>query len=230
MAQSEKITSKRRDVADRRYDDACGTAFALELLGERWTLLIIRELMFGARRFGQIRAQLPGISANVLAQRLENLETAGVLHRRKLPAPASVPVYELTPWGYESEPIMQTMGRWAVRSPDHDASLPLSPASLMMSMRTMLDAAGAKDLRMTVAFRLADDAFVARVADGRLDIVRGDGDADLIFAGDPDALAGLIYGEVPVTELERMEVLAVTGDRSLIAPFTALFNLPEKFA
>src|ERR1700754_4619631 len=122
----------------RLYDDACGMALALELVGERWVPLILRELMFGPRRFGEIKRGLPGVSANVLTQRLEGLEAAGVLVRRKLPPPASVQVYELTEWGKGSEAAMSALGRWAVRSPLHDPRLPLSGASLMMSFRTMI--------------------------------------------------------------------------------------------
>src|SRR3954468_14737795 len=108
----EKITDSRNGPSRRRYDDACGTAHALDLIGERWALLVMRELMLGPKRFSDIRAGLPGISANVLSQRLEGLEAAGVLRRRRLPRPAAVRVYELTDWGYESEPILQALGRW----------------------------------------------------------------------------------------------------------------------
>jgi len=105
-------------VSRRRYDDACGTAHALDLIGERWALLVMRELMLGPKRFGDIRADLPGISANTLTQRLEGLEASGLVVRRRLPPPASAQVYELTRWGYEAEPIVQTLGRWAARSRD----------------------------------------------------------------------------------------------------------------
>ena len=113
----QKVTDTSRAAARRRYDDACGTAHALDLVGERWALLVIRELMLGPKRFSDIKAGLPGISANVLTQRLEGLETAGVLVRKRLPPPASSQVYELTPWGYEAEPIVQSLGKWAARSP-----------------------------------------------------------------------------------------------------------------
>src|SRR3954468_3950028 len=91
------------EASRRSYDDACGAAHALDLIGERWALLVMRELMLGPKRFSDLRADLPGISANVLPQRPEGLEAAGALTRRKLPPPAGVHVYELTPWGYESE-------------------------------------------------------------------------------------------------------------------------------
>ena len=127
-------------MSRRRYDDACGTAHALDLIGERWALLVMRELMLGPKRFGDIRADLPGISANTLTQRLEGLEASGLVVRRRLPPPASAQVYELTQWGYEAEPIVQSLGRWATRSPGHDPTLPLSGTSLMLSFRTMFDA------------------------------------------------------------------------------------------
>src|SRR5690606_34728395 len=156
----EKVTS----IHGRRYDDACGTALGLEILGERWALLVVRELMLGARRFGELRASLPGLSANVLTQRLEGLEAAGVLVPRKLPPPASVQVYELTPWGYEAEPVILSLGRWAARSPDHDPTLPLSPVSMMLSLRAMFDPARAGDALMAVGFRFGETDFRVCVA------------------------------------------------------------------
>src|ERR671926_599458 len=108
---SEKLTVNPVSSSRRRYEDACGAAHALDLVGERWALLVVRELLLGPKRFGDLRASLPGISANVLVQRLEGLEAAGVLVRRKLAPPASVQVYELTEWGYGSEPIFQALGR-----------------------------------------------------------------------------------------------------------------------
>ena len=119
------------------------TAHALDLIGERWALLVMRELMIGPRRFGDLRASLPGISANVLTQRLEGLEAAGILRRRKLPPPASVQVYELTEWGREAEPILLSLGKWAMRSPRHDPTLPLSPVALMLSFRAKFEPARA---------------------------------------------------------------------------------------
>src|ERR1700740_2126113 len=135
----EKITRASKTAEKRWYDDACGTALAMELVGERWSLLIVRELMFGPRRFSELRRTLAGISANVLTQRLQGLEDAGVLPRQELPPPASVQVYALPPWGYRSETAIQELGRWAVQSPRHDTTLPLSAASLMLSFRTMID-------------------------------------------------------------------------------------------
>lgn len=224
----EKLT-KNATTGRRWYDDACGAAYALELVGERWALLVIRELMFGPRRFGQIRAHLPGISANVLTQRLEGLEAHGILRRALLPPPASVPVYELEPWGYEIEPVFQTLGRWAARSPGHDATLPLSPTSAMLSLRTMFLPARAGDMKARIAFRFPDDAFVAELADGRLEIRRGETeDADLVFTGATTPLVFLLYGKRPLAEAEAAGPFHVEGDPALLARFIDLFALPAK--
>ena len=134
----------------RSYEDGCANAHALELFGERWALLVIRELMLGPKRFTDIRAGLPGISPNVLTQRLEELESASIAVRRKLPPPASVWVYELTDWGRELEPIMQAIGRWAVRSPTRRPGLPLGVNSLILSLRTMFNAESAHGLALTL--------------------------------------------------------------------------------
>src|SRR5438552_8062339 len=110
--QSEKLTKLGQSEGKRRYDDACGLAHALELIGERWALLVMRELMFGPRRFSGLKRDLPGISANVLTQRLTELEDRGLVRRTKLPPPASVQVYEATEWGLEAAPLIRSLGRW----------------------------------------------------------------------------------------------------------------------
>ena len=214
----------------RLYDDACGMALALELVGERWVPLILRELMFGPRRFGEIKRGLPGISANVLTQRLESLEANGVLFRRKLPPPASVQVYELTEWGYESEMPLAALGRWAVRSPLHDPRLPLSGASLMMSFRTMIDRAAAADIEARIGFRIGPDPFTAHLHDGRLDIVRAEAEnADLsISVADASLIAAVVYGGQPLAEMEQADAIRVEGDRALAERFITLFPLPSK--
>lgn len=225
-------SSKARDrsnLTTKHFGDACGTAHALELIGERWALLVLRELVLGPRRFSQLRADLPGISANVLTQRLVELETRGLLIKRKLAPPASVQVYELTPWGYEVEPILQEMGRWAARSPLHDPTLPISGVSILLSFRTMLDVGLAEGFDATFGFRFGDDAYVGRLHGGAFDVARGDADAaDVVFAGDPSALAGAVYGDVALDDLGAAGALTVTGDRALAQRFFALFTLPPK--
>lgn len=225
----EKVTSDGKGGKNRWYDDACGTALALEFVGERWSLLIMRELMFGPRRFGELRANLPGISANVLTQRLAGLEEAAIVARRRLPSPANVQVYDLTAWGRETEAPIRALGRWAARSPRHDPLLFMSAASAMISLRTLIDpalAAGAG--AMTVAFRLPEDAFIARLDDGDLTIVRGATDsAHVTFTGDTMALRRTIYGKAG---FNGEGLLAAEGDRMAAQAFVDLFALPEKVA
>jgi DNA-binding HxlR family transcriptional regulator len=223
-----KIT-KKVGPSRRRYEDACGAAHALDLVGERWALLVMRELMLGPKRFSDLRADLPGISANVLTQRLESLEAAGVLTRRRLPPPASAQVYELTAWGYESEPIFQTLGRWAARSPEHDPSLPLSPVSLFLSFRTMIDPRRARGLRARLGFRIGAQTYLADLAGGRIEIAPGALDkADVIFTGTAPAIAAAVYGGQPLRALAAAGALSVEGDRALAERFVTLFPLPAK--
>jgi len=226
----QKMTDEDRPLsAGRSYQDACGAAHALDLVGERWALLVIRELMLGPKRFGELRADLPAISANVLTQRLEGLEAAGILIKHKLPPPASAQVYELTAWGYESEPIFQTLGRWAARSPLHDPTLPFSAVSLFLSFRTMFDAARAGDLAATVGFVIGAHRYRVVIGGGRLTAERGDIDAaDIVFTGSAPAIAAVVYGGQSIGQMQTAGALEVAGDLALAARFVTLFPLPPK--
>jgi len=209
----EKVTEPAL-AAKRWYDDACGMAFALEVVGERWTPLILRELMYGPRRFSEIKRGVPGISANVLTQRLDGLEIAGVLVRRKLPPPANAQVYELTPWGYESEAAMAALGRWAV----------------MMSFRTMIAPERADGIDARIGFRMGTDPFDTHLHDGTLDVARAEPDAvDLLFTA-PEArnIAAAVYAGQPLAGLEAAGALTIAGDRDLAERFVTLFPLPPK--
>ena len=221
----EKLTATGRAETKRSYDDACGTAHALELIGERWALLVLRELMLGPRRFSGLKADLPGISANVLIQRLGELEERGLVRRRRLPPPASVQVYEATEWGLEAEPIVQALGRWAARSPRHDPTLPISGVSILLSFRTMIDRTAAKDWDSRIGFRFGETSYVAHVHAGTIEIARGDvAGCDAVFEGAPTHIAAIVYGGAP------LDMVRVEGDEDLARRFTALFTLPPKLA
>lgn len=219
---------KETSAHGKWYDDACGTAFALELIGERWSLLIIREMMFGARRFTDLRAGLPSISAKVLTERLEGLERAGIVQRRLLPPPAAAQVYELTEWGYLAEESIQALGRWAAHSPGHDATLPLSAASLMMSFRTMFDCRRAAGLSVSGSIHVGNEHFRVTVSDSQLIAERGAADAPGFGLSAPVAspIAGAVYGKLPFPQLAGAG-LVVTGDESLALRFIDLFHLPK---
>jgi DNA-binding HxlR family transcriptional regulator len=227
--ESQNLTDSGNASSRRRYDDACGTAHALDLVGERWALLVMRELMLGPKRFGDIRADLPGISANTLTQRLEGLEAAGILVRKRLPPPVSVQVYELTEWGYQSKPIMGALGRWATRSPGHDPSLHFSPVSLILSFQAMGQPGLPKDIDAVIGFRLGRESFRVSVKDGAVGAERGEAvGADAIFTGTPSAVAAAVYGGVPIEALEAEGALKIEGERALAARFVTLFPLPPK--
>lgn len=225
---SQKITEKALGKARRWYQDACGTALAMDLVGERWSLLIVRELLLGPRRFGEIRGALEGISANVLTQRLEGLEASGILRRELLPSPANAQVYALTKWGMALEEPIFALSRWAAGSPAHDVTLALSNTAFMLSLRTMMDPLASRDLSLDLGFCVGGDPFRAAVVDGRLVIERrGTEGADLVFAGHPSALAATFYGSAPLAESIREGRLEFTGDVVLGQRFVDLFGLPE---
>ena len=202
----------------------------MELVGERWSILIIRELMLGGRRFSDLRGSLPGISAKVLTERLAGLEQAGVLVRRKLPPPAASQVYELTEWGYLAEPAIQELGRWAARSPRHDPQLPLSPVSFMLSLRTMIDHAAAARLDVSAGFTVSGESFLAELRGGRMPVRRADpGEGEIAFeAPEPLPLLRLFYGKQPLDEALRAGGVRLTGEEALAERFVALFSLPKK--
>jgi DNA-binding HxlR family transcriptional regulator len=221
--QLEKVTTDRKSDEKRRFDDACGLAHAMELLGERWAMLVLRELAYGPRRFSELKSDLSGISANVLTQRLTELEARGLVRKLKLPPPASVQVYEATPWGLEATPVIASLGRWAARSPLHDPTLQMSHVSVMMSLQTLISAERAEGLDARIAFRFGEVNYVATVRDGRLEVERRDcDDCAVTFTGAPSAVAGVIHGGAP------FETIRVEGDMALAKRFVTLFPLPSK--
>ncbi|WP_235522811.1 winged helix-turn-helix transcriptional regulator [Novosphingobium sp. Leaf2] len=213
----------------RRYDDACAAVHAMDLVGERWALPVIRELMLGPRRFSELRRSLPGISANVLTQRLEGLEAAGVVLRETLPSPARVQVYGLTEWGQESLPVFEALGRWAARSPRHDPTAPFSPVALILSLRTMIDPVLAKALNLRLGFRFDDDTFHFVLSDGTVTAGRGlPDDPEIVFSGNPSGVAALIYTDASIAMLESAGLLLVEGNRERAAGLGHYFPLPDK--
>jgi len=221
--QSEKVTKSKKSEERRRYEDACGLAHALDLLGERWAMLVLRELAYGPRRFSELRADLPGISANVLTQRLGELEARGLVRKTKLPPPASVQVYEATSWGLEAIPVIAALGRWAARSPLHDPTLSMSHVSVIMSLQTLLSPELAKGLRARVGFSFGDVSYVTTLADGRLDVERrAVEDCDVTFIGTPTEIAAVIHGGAPFATIR------IEGDLALAKRFVTLFPLPSK--
>jgi len=209
----------------RRYDDACGPAHALELLGERWAMLVLRELAYGPRRFSELKADLPGVSANVLTQRLTELERRRIVRKTMLPPPASVQVYEATPWGLEAAPLIGALGKWAARSPLHNPTLPMSHVALMMSFQTLFAPECARDLNARIGFRFGNFSYVVTVADEAIAIERREPEqVDVTFSGTPTNMVAVVHGGAP------MDLVKIDGDISVAKRFMTLFPLPEKIA
>jgi len=221
--QLENVTNRAKSETKRTYEDACGLAHALDLIGERWAMLVLRELAYGPRRFSGLKRDLSGISANVLTQRLTELEARGLVRKTKLPPPASVQVYEATDWGLEAIPLIAQLGRWAARSPLHDPTLPMSHVSIIMSLQTLIVPERAQGFNARIGFRFGDADYVTTVHDGQLDVERIEPkDTPVAFIGDPTAVAGVIHGGAP------FETIRVEGDLGLARRFIDLFVLPAK--
>ena len=212
----------------RTYDDGCAAAHALDLVGERWALLVVRELLLGPKRFTDLRAGLPHASPNVLSQRLRELQRAGIVRRRKLPPPAASKVYELTEWGLELEPVIVRLGRWGARSPSKPRDAALGVDSLILSFRTMFDPRAAEGLGASYELRLGEDRFHAEVADGRFEVVRGAAERpDAIIEAAPVTMTALVYGDRRLDEALQSGDLRIEGDESAVERFLGLFPLPE---
>lgn len=216
----------------RTYGDACGVARALDLVGERWALMIVRELLLGPKRFTDIRQALPHLSPDVLTQRLRDLEEGGVLAQRRLPPPAASQVYELTPRGVALEPVLIALGRWGganCEPPPEDVGMSLD--SHLVALRTLFDPELARDYAARVDLRLDDQRFRAEVAGGRLIVERGEAqDPDAAIQTDPATFLALLHGRRELDDVLESGEAAVEGDHGLLAAFFRLFPLPAPAA
>jgi DNA-binding HxlR family transcriptional regulator/putative sterol carrier protein len=212
----------------RSYGDACRFAFALDLVGERWALLVVRELLLGPKRFTDLRHGLPNASANILSERLRELERAGVVHRRKLPPPAAAQVYELTEWGAELEPVVTRLGAWGARSPLPPAHREIGADSIVLALRSLFDAEAAAGLAASYELRLGEERFHVEVAGGALELGRGPADEPLAaIEADPGTLAGLLAGELPLEVALESGAASIEGGKGDVRRFLALFPMPE---
>lgn len=207
----------------RSYDDPCGVARALDLVGERWTLLVVRELLLGAKRFTDLVRGLPGMSQNVLSQRLRDLDAAGLVRARRLGPPVSARVYELTERGAALEPVLIELGRWGSRSALNPES-ELSADALMLALKTTFVPGPGFDCEL----RLGDDVFHVAATDGRLSLTRGAGEgADVVAETDSKTLRGLVFAGRSITGALRSGTLRLSGERAAFERFSRCFPRPE---
>jgi DNA-binding HxlR family transcriptional regulator len=215
----------------RTYGQGCGTAFALDVIGDRWALLVVRELVLGPKRFTDLRDGLPGIGPNVLSQRLKELEDAGVIQRRVLPPPAASTVYELTEWGSELEEVIVQLGRWGARSPDLPLEAETQAEWVVLGLRALYDP---HDQPAPAAYelRFGDDVFWAGVDNGAMKVGRGSAsDPDAVINTDPETLAMLVRGGLtPAAALKSGALTLPEGDRRALDRFLSLFRFPPSGA
>jgi DNA-binding HxlR family transcriptional regulator len=210
----------------RSYGEACAAAHALDLIGERWALLVVRELILGPKRFGDLRAGLLHASTNVVAQRLRELEQSGVVRRRRLPPPASAWVYELTEWGQELEPVLQQLGRWGARSPLRSADADMGVDATVLGLRTVFSPEAADGLELTLALHVGDDRFRVVIAEGGMELERGEVHApDATLTCDARTLGALTFTGLPLDDA-LADGARIDGDRTAVERFIGLFPLP----
>ena len=207
----------------RTYGDSCGIARALDVVGERWALLVARELVVGPKRFSDLRAGLPRIAPDVLAQRVRDLEQAGVVRRRTLPPPAASRVYELTEWGRELTPVLVALGRWGSRAPLGAAPPALSVAAAVVALETTFDPAAAEGMAETYELRLNGEVFSLRVAEGRLEVTSGPASAPgAVIDTDTATLAAVLWHDAEADA----DAWRVEGDPAAAERLVRLFAAP----
>jgi DNA-binding HxlR family transcriptional regulator len=208
----------------RTIEDGCGIAHSQELLGQRWALLVVRELLLGPKRFTDLRAGIPDISPNVLGQRLRELEKSGIVQRRRLAPPAAARVYELTEWGKELEPAVLALGRWASRSASFPAGAEMGPDSLVLALKTAFDPGKADGLEASYELRLGEVPFRISVREGRFEAAHGEASRpDATILSDPNTIAGVVFGGNRLGKAAESGGVRIDGSRGAVnALFRAL--------
>ena len=214
----------------RSYGDACRTAHALDLIGDRWALLVVRELVLGPKRFTDLAAGLPRATPDMLSKRLSELEREGVVRRRKLGPPSGASIYELTEWGARLGPVLTYLARWAGSSPSppRDPAF-LSPDALVLALFAHFDAERAEGIELHAALQLGEQRFHVEVADGHLEIAREDVTvAEATIEADPLALSEVLWGGGSIAAARKAGDIRIEGDEPSARRLLSLF--PDEIA
>ena len=208
----------------RTYGEHCAVARALDVVGERWALLVVRELLLGPKRFTDLRAGLPNAKPSVLSQRLRELDAAGVVRRRTLAPPSGARVYELTDDGRDLEPIVTALGHWGSRVPTRPGAIHGSD-SIVLALQSRFKPDAARGLDGSYELRLATDRYRIEIADGELAAWRGELDApDAVIETDPDTLGGVVLDGRQLEGALRSGAISLDGDRERAARFLTLYR------
>jgi DNA-binding HxlR family transcriptional regulator len=216
----------------RSYGEACRFAYALDLVGERWALLIVRELLLGPKRFTDLRAGLPHASTNILSDRLRELEHNSIVRHRKLPPPAASSVYELTEWGRELEPVVTQLGAWGARAPVPPHSQTIGPDSIVLALSSLFDAEAAGELSASYNLQVGDEHFRVDVGEGKVALDRGAAENAEVTLTFPDApaMAALLAGQLKLEDALASGALQIDGAKQAAKRFLRLFPMPEPCA
>jgi DNA-binding HxlR family transcriptional regulator len=218
-------------ASKRTYGDRCGIARALDLVGERWALLVVRELLLGPKRFTDLRAGLPHVSSDVLSQRLRELEESGIVRRGKLPPPAGSRIYELTERGRALEPVVLELGRFGSVAPFPPGDAQIGVDALAIALKTLFAPSATDGLPATYELRLGEDRFRIEVAGGRFDIARGAAEAPhATIESDPGTLASVLWHGLKLADARRSGELTISGNEEAGKRFLAMFPLPTAAA
>jgi DNA-binding HxlR family transcriptional regulator len=212
----------------RTYGDRCGVARALDIVGERWALLVVRELLLGPKRFTDLRAGLPHVGPDILAQRLRELEASGIVRRGTLPPPAGSRIYELTERGQQLEPVVLALGRFGSVAPFPEGEAQIGVDAVVIALKSLFTPGAADGFSATYELRLGEQGFRIDVADGRIEVGRGRAEApDATIETDPGTLATVLWHGRKLDEARRSGDLAITGDAEAVTRFLGLFPLPS---
>ena len=210
----------------KRYDQYCPIAHALCAIGERWSLLVVRELIEGPKRYTDLAAGLHGVSTNILAARLRELEGSGIVRKRKLPPPAASTVYELTDYGRELEEVVYAMARWGVRTlgPPTPAD-DLEPDWGLNAFPALFNPTAANGMTGTYVLRPGEYVFTVSLADGQVGVEIGAAEEpDLDAAFDMETFFGLASGQLPPADAVEQGLVELDGDVETLERFFEAFN------
>jgi DNA-binding HxlR family transcriptional regulator/putative sterol carrier protein len=218
-------------VSRRTYDQYCAVARALDVVGERWTLLLVRELLTGPKRFKDLLDGLSGIGTTLLTARLKDLEGNGILRRTTLPPPAGSKVYELTDLGRALEPVVMALSRWGLKLLDAPRQEEESrPAWAMVALQSTLDLQAGSTRKETYEFRVDGELFHVKVGGDEAEVRQGSAvDPDLVISGETETLLSVAAGRLTLAEAVEAGAIATEGDRGSLARCLAMLGSPDDY-
>ncbi len=216
------------DMTTRSYNQYCGLSYALDIIGERWTMLIVRELMAGPRRFKDLMDGLPGVSTNLLSERLKNLEQEGILIRRTLPPPAGSTVYALTELGLSLENSLLELGRWGSQfvPPSPEGVAVLHAGSYALTLKTFFRPEATQGMHQTFSLHIDDEILQVRIDDGEMEVEQGEArDADASLYTSVQVYLGLLTGNIPAEDALAAGLMHIVGDVDAMHRFLSIYAL-----